>query len=77
MHAEDLVVDAQHGLEVAVLVGELGGEHELHLVVGRSDDEGRQQPGDLPLGVEAVGEDPAQALRGLVVEPRVALRVDR
>ena len=59
-----------------MLVGELGGEDELHLVVGRRDDERRQQPGDLPLGVEPVGEDPAQALRRLVVEPRVALRVD-
>ena len=57
-HAEDLLVDAQDGLQVAVLVGDLRREQQLHVVARRGEQERREQPRDAELGVEAVREDP-------------------
>ena len=67
--AEDLVVDAQDGLQVAVLVRDLRRQQELHVVARRREQERRQQPGDAELGVEAVREDPDHA--------RLRARVER
>ena len=39
-HAEDLVVDAQHCLQVPVLVRDLRGEQQLHVVVGAASRNG-------------------------------------
>ena len=60
-HAEDLLVDAEDGLQVAVLVGDLRGEQQLHVVGRRREQERREQPRDAELGVEAVREDPDHA----------------
>ncbi len=60
-HAEHLLVDAEHGLQVPVLVGDLRGEQQLHVVGRRREQERREQSRDAELGVEAVREDPHHA----------------
>ena len=59
--AEDLVVDAKYGLEVAVFVRDLRCEEQLYLVIGRSEQERGKESSDIELGVEAMGEDPKEA----------------
>src|SRR6266540_1834776 len=76
LDAEDLGVDAQHGLDVPVLVCHLCREQQADVVVGRGEQEGRQQLSDVELGVEAVRIDPHQPLTGLTVQPGEGDRVD-
>ena len=80
-HAEDLLVDAQYGLQVAVLVGDLRGQQELHVVARRGEQERREQSRDAELRVEAVGEDPDHAGLGARLErleaAAIGLEVER
>jgi hypothetical protein len=57
---------------VAVLVGHLRREQELHLVVGSGEQEGREQGGDVELGVEAVCEHHDEAVARRLVKGREA-----
>ena len=75
-HPEDLVVDAQDGLQVPVLVRDLGGEQQLDVVGRRGEQERGQQPRDAELRVEAVREDPDHARLAALVE-RLEARCDR
>ena len=77
---KDFLVDAQHRLQMTVLVGDLRREQKLQLVLRCYQQEGSEQPRDVKLGMEAVREDPQQpALLPLVerVEaPLVCLEVE-
>ena len=55
-----------------VLVGDLRGDQEPDVVVGRRVEERRQVPGDAELCVEAVREDPQQRLLLLLRQRREA-----
>ena len=65
---EHLLVDAENCLQVAVLVGDLRGQQQLHLVVRRREKKRREQPGDVELGVEPVREHPHETVSSLVAE---------
>ena len=77
LDAEDLGVDAQHRLDVPVLVGDLGRQQELNVVIRGGEQERREQDGDVELGVEAVREDPDERHACRPVERREAVGVDR
>jgi hypothetical protein len=87
LHLVDAPFDAEHlgehahdRLDVPVLVGDLRREEQLHVVVRCCEQERRQERRDVPLRVEAMGEDPDQPLarlgRQLGGRSRVGREVD-
>ena len=59
-----------------MLVGDLGRQEQLNVVVGRGEQERSEQGGDVELGVEAVREYPDESGARLLVERREALGVN-
>ena len=55
---------------MAVLIGDLRREQELHFVVGSGEQERREQGGDVELGVESVREHHDEAVARRLVKSR-------
>src|SRR5206468_11385897 len=77
LDAEDLPVDAQHRLDMAVLVGDLGRQQQPNVVVGGGEQERREQNGNVELGVEAMRDYPDQPRTSRLIERRQAPGGDR
>ena len=60
-----------------VLVGDLGRQEQLNVIVRRGEQERSEQGGDVELGVEAVREHPDEPGARRLVECREALGVNR
>ena len=74
--AEHLVVHAEYALQVAKLVGKLGGEAGLQLVVRCARHEGGENRRHAELRLEPVREYPREALALVLLQRPEALCVD-
>ncbi len=75
--AEDLRVDPQQRLDVPVLVGDLGGEEKLDVVVRRCEKKRSEQGRNVVLRLEAVREDPEKGVLLGCIQVRECRRIDR